>query len=386
MNAHSLRRCAAWLASAALLPACTQPAPPAPGIQPVFVTTVRNQESTQSRVFTATVQPRYQTELGFRVGGKVNERLVEVGQRVRAGQALARLDSTDYRLGLASAVDQQRAADVDANQAAADDRRLGRLMTDGSVATADHERQKARADAADARREQARRQVGLALHRVDYTTLAAPFAGVVTAVQFEVGQVVGEGQRVISIARSGDIEIVADLPEQFATNAERWKVSGQLWERGGKRFDLRLRELAPVAAPHARTFKAKFSMVRPDAATMAELRLGMSVELTLERQGGIAATTLPVTALLKSRGEPSVWVVDAKAGTVANRPVRVIAYTQNTVVLAALPDGTKVVTVGAQKLDASMQVLAVERSGTGITLEGVGDHESNDSGHPRDRS
>ena len=140
------------------------------------------------------------------------DRLVEVGDVVKAGQALARLDPADYQLAVSAAADQVQAASVDAQQAASDEARLRRLLADGSVGSADHERQKARADAAAARLEQARRQLDLARNRESYATLVAPYAGVVTALRFERGQVVAEGQPVLSLARDGEREIVADLP------------------------------------------------------------------------------------------------------------------------------------------------------------------------------
>ena len=140
-----------------LLTACSEPPAPAAIVKPVFVTTVTPANSAQSRSFTSAVRARVETELGFRTGGKVVERLVEVGGSVKAGQVLARLDPADYQLAVKAAADQVQAASVDAQQAASDEARLRRLLADGSVGAADHERQKARADAAAARLDQANR-------------------------------------------------------------------------------------------------------------------------------------------------------------------------------------------------------------------------------------
>jgi len=149
----------------------------------------------------------------------VVDRLIEIGDTVKAGQVLARLDPADYQLAVSAATDQVQAASVDAQQAASDEARLRRLLADGSVGAADHERQKARADAAAARLDQARRQLDLARNREGYATLVAPYAGVVTALRFERGQVVAEGQPVLSLARDGEREIVADLPEEWVGRA-----------------------------------------------------------------------------------------------------------------------------------------------------------------------
>ena len=168
----------------ALLAACSGPPAPVAAVKPVFVTTVSQASLGQARAFTSVVRARVETELGFRTGGKVTERLVEVGDLVKAGQPLARLYPADYQLAMRAAADQVQAASVDAQQAASDEARFGRLLADGSVGAADHERQKARAAAAAARLDQARRQLDLARNREGYATLVAPYAGVVTALRF----------------------------------------------------------------------------------------------------------------------------------------------------------------------------------------------------------
>ena len=212
-----------------LLAACSRPPAPAAVVKPVFVTTVTEAASSQTRSFTSVVRARVETELGFRIGGKVDERLVEVGDVVKAGQALARLDTADYQLAVSAGSDQVQAASVDAQQAASDEARLRRLLADGSVGSADHERQKARADAAAARLDQARRQLQLARNREGYATLVAPYSGVVTALRFERGQVVTEGQPVLSLARDGEREIVADLPEEWVGRARTLAAEATPW-------------------------------------------------------------------------------------------------------------------------------------------------------------
>ena len=184
----------AMAAACTLRLACSDPPVPVAVVKQVFVTTVTHSAAAQTRTFTSLVRARVETDLGFRTGGKVTERVVEVGDVVRAGQVLARLDPADYRLAVSAAADQVQAATVDAQQAESDEARLRRLLADGSVGAADHERQKARADAAAARLDQARRQLELARNREGYATLVAPYAGVVIALRFERGQVVAEGQ------------------------------------------------------------------------------------------------------------------------------------------------------------------------------------------------
>lgn len=198
-------------AASLFLTGCSDKPAPQAAVRTVYVSTVAAADESDLRSFTASVRARVETELAFRTGGKIVQRLVDVGTQVRAGQALARLDTNDYALAVQAAEDQVRAARVDAEQSASDEARFRRLSAEGSVGMADHERQKARADAAAARLSQAQSQLALARNRDTYTTLVAPYDGVVTALRIEMGQVVAEGQPVLAVARDGEREIVADI-------------------------------------------------------------------------------------------------------------------------------------------------------------------------------
>ena len=246
-------------AASLLLTACSEPPAPAAVVKPVFVTAVTPANSAQIRSFTSVARARVETELGFRTGGKVVERLVEVGDSVKAGQVLARLDPADYQLAVKAAADQMQAASVDAQQAASDEARFRRLLADGSVGAADHERQKARADAAAARLDQANRQLELARNREAYATLVAPYAGVVTTLRFERGQVVAEGQPVLSLARDGEREIVAELPEDWVGRARSLVATAAPWNDPKSQVRLVLRELSPQASVQGRTYRARYS-------------------------------------------------------------------------------------------------------------------------------
>jgi RND family efflux transporter MFP subunit len=349
-------------AAAVLLTACSAPPAPPAVVKPVFVTTVTEAVSSQTRSFTSVVRARVETELGFRTGGKVVERLVEVGDVVKAGQVLARLDPADYRLAVSAAADQVQAASVDAQQAASDEARLHRLLADGSVGAADHERQKARADAAAARLEQARRQLDLARNREGYTTLTAPYAGVITALRFERGQVVTEGQPVLSLARDGEREIVADLPEEWAGSVRTLAATATSWHDTKSSLRLVLRELSPLASAQGRTFRVRYAAAPESRAQVDALPLGSTMLLNLSRQpAGPAATVLPVTALVKASGPAGVWVLDDKGSGLVFKPVQVIAMDDASVHVMGLAAGSRVVSVGAQKLDAGITVRAIER-------------------------
>ena len=350
-------------AAGLLLAGCSQPPAPAATVKPVFVTTVTPANSAQARSFTSVVRARVETELGFRTAGKVVERLVEVGDSVQAGQVLARLDPADYQLAVKAAADQVQAASVDAQQAASDEARLRRLLADGSVGAADHERQKARADAAAARLDQARRQLELARNREAYATLVAPYAGVVTALRFERGQVVAEGQAVMSLARDGEREIVAELPEDWVGRARSLAATAAPWSDPKAQVHLVLRELSPQASSQGRTYRARYSAAPESRAPVAALPLGSTMQLTLSgTQAGPATAVLPVSAVVKGSGPAGVWMLDGKGSGLVFTPVQVVSVDDATVRVTGLAAGSKVVSVGAQKLDAGMPVRAIERA------------------------
>ena len=367
----------ALLALAALLAACSPKPATQPVVLSVFVSPVRNDSGAEQRVLFGSVRPRVEADLGYRAGGKITARLVELGQSVRAGQALARIDPADYELAVQAAAEQQRAAEVDAVQAASDAARFKRLLTDGSVGAADAERQQARADAAAARLTQAQEQFELARNRAGYAVLTAPFDGVVTALRFEVGQMVDDKQSVLSLARTGELEVVVDVPESLVVGLKAWQASVLLGTptdtSSAKPLPLRLRELAPSANVATRTSRARYALVA--VADGAAWRMGMTAEVRLQQAGRVRGAELPLGALLvtaaadsapgaaaaASLASPAVWLVNAKTGALQRQPVQLLSQTTDHVRVAGLTDGALVVTVGAQKLDAGLKVQPVQR-------------------------
>lgn len=359
----------AWLCMPplVLLTACT-PAPehttPLPS---VYVTPVHHDSGEAQQQLSGSVAARIESELSFRVAGKVALRAVEVGQSVKQGQVLARLDEADLQLGVEVAAQQWHASQVDADQAASDAARFKRLLADGSVGAADLERQQARADAAQARLAQARGQLDLARRRLSYTTLAAPFDGVVTARRFETGQVVSDGQALLTLARPEALEVVVDVPESLAPDLQAYQASARLVAPSGagtdQPFTLSLRELAPAAQTTTRTFRARYTVTPPAAphAASTPLRLGNTVEVQLTRTSGEASAPMPLSAVLVTTQSPTVWVVDAKTGALTRQAVQVLSQTTETVRVRGLAEGALVVSVGAQKLDAAMHVRPVAR-------------------------
>jgi RND family efflux transporter MFP subunit len=350
--------------AALLLTACAKPADLPIAARPVRVQPVVLAATHPAPSYTGAVHARIESDLAFRVGGKVVKRRVELGQQVRAGAVIAELDTEDYALGVAAALNQQQAAAVDAEQAATDAARFGRLLAQGAVSAGDAERQRARADTAHERLEQARRQVELTRHRAAYAVLQAPFDGVVTAVRIEVGQVVAEGQPVATLAGLGEREIVIDIAEANVLQARDARAATAALRVGdGRRFPVRLRELSPVAAAATGTYRARYRL-GPDAPALA-LGMTATVWLDLAPDGPTpqAVATLPASALHHAGGQPAVWTVNAAGGPPTLVPVQVARYGQDEVQVTGVPDGALVVTAGVQKLDVAMNVVAVDADG-----------------------
>jgi RND family efflux transporter MFP subunit len=345
--------------------ACTKAPQPAPIVPVVYVSTVNNDKSTSERVFFGHLQPRHHAALGFRVGGKVISRDVELGQNVKAGQIMGRLDPADFLLSLEIAQAQARAAEVEAVQSSQDASRMQRLLKEGSVSTVDTERQQSRAKTASAQLEMAWAQVELAQNRANYTELKAPHDGVVTAIHFEVGQSVSDTQAVIELAQTDQLEVQVDLPESILSRLTAMQARAQFGyststRDAGTEALLILREISPSASVISGTYRAHFSI--PALPANIKTWLGMPVELRLSETDRVEGTDLPIGALLATN-DLAVWVVNKHTGVLERTPVRLLSQTSDHVRLAGLPNGAQVVSAGAQKLDAGLQVQAVSRPG-----------------------
>lgn len=337
---------------------------------PVYVSTINKSNALEERWLTATIGARFESDLSFRTGGKVLKRLVNVGDRVTRGQPLAELDGADYDLATGIANAQYKAAIIDATQADLDQGRFGRLAGEGAMGTADLERQKSRADASKTRVEQARQQLELAKNRHSYATLFAPYDGVVTAMRMEVGQVVSEGQSVLSLAKDGEREVVVDLPEDMVSKAKQYQAKGQSWNDPKTLTTLHLRELSPIASIQGRTYRARYAPMPESRATMDRIPLGSTAQLQLSLPSA-AGMTVPLSALIKTNNTPGVWVVNSTGNTLSFAKVNVLNYGTDSVRVSGLNEGVRIVTVGAQKLDGSMKVRPIERNNENLEHRGT---------------
>lgn len=328
--------------------------------RPVLVSTVAYRAIAPGHALVATIRPRIESELGFRVAGRVSQRLVNVGDTVAAGAPLAKLDRTDLQLQVEQAQAELSAAKVAADEADADMTRTAGLAVQGWMPQVAIGRQHAKTEETHNRLLRADRTLSLARNALGYATLVADVPGVVTATSVEPGQVVAPGSVAVRVAPAGAREAVVALPEMLAGRALGEKAELVLWADPSHVYHASLRELAPAADPATRTFLARYAI--QDAAP--GLRLGMTGTLTLGESAGERLARVPASALFDPGTGPGVWVV-GEGGKLAFKPVQVSRYDGTDVLLGAgVADGDRVVRLGAQKLDAAQRVHVMDALGS----------------------
>jgi multidrug efflux system membrane fusion protein len=343
------------LATLLLLNGCGREAPPAPpaDIRPVRAEQVGLHATHSGTRYAGEVRARYETDLAFRVAGRVQTRQVEVGAEVKAGQVIATLDPNDYALAASAARAQLAAADAEARLAQQDLQRFTELRAQNFIAQAELDRRHTTADAAQARVRQLRAEAARQGNQQAYTRLTVPHAGVVTALSFEAGQVVAAGQPVAQLARTGEREVRIDVPEN-ALDALRAanKLNIRLWSAPGEAYAGRLRELSPMADAASRTYSARVSFLQTDAA----VKLGMTATVEVDSESA-PSLSVAQAALFKVNGKPQVWVVDRKTGKVAARSVQLGDLNGDRAAIASgLTAGEWVVTAGVHKIAPGQQV------------------------------
>jgi multidrug efflux system membrane fusion protein len=315
--------------------------------------------STNSDVgYSGEVRPRYETNLSFRLAGKLVARNVEVGGLAKKGDVLARLDPQDQELNTRGAQSQLAAAKSEYEQSKAELERYTDLYQKEFISKAEFDRRQNAYNVAKARLEQAQAQLAVTRNQTGYTELVADHAGVVTAILVEVGQVVAAGQTAMKLARTDDREIVISIPEnRLSELSAAREIAISLWADPAKIYKGKVREVSPSADPVTRTYAAKISVLDADQA----MKLGMTANVSLRGVQRTVAVTLPATALFQDNGHAAVWVVDKASGQVRLVPVEVGEYVEDKVaVLSGLNPGDMVVRAGVHKLFAGEKVRVHE--------------------------
>lgn len=340
----------AALAMLALFLAACGEAPP-PAAAPKLVRTLKVGAGATAmdgaeRSYSGEVRARTETVLGFRIAGKIVERRVDAGTQVKAGQVLARLDSTDAGLQ-ATQAEAQRAL------AAAEVARYRDLKAKNYISASALDARETAFKAADA-------QASLAKNQAAYTTLVADRAGVIGQVLAEPGQVVSAGQAVFRLMPDGEREIAIALPEGEVSGFKLGQAAEvTLWAApgaAGKPLTGRLREISPVADPVTRTYAARVGLKDADPL----LPLGMSA--TVRFPTGVPGATrlmVPLTAIFQQGKQPAVWKIGAD-GTVSLQPVSVAEFTERgAVIVGGLTGGEQIVAAGVNLLTPGEKVRTV---------------------------
>ncbi|MFC4278805.1 efflux RND transporter periplasmic adaptor subunit [Achromobacter aloeverae] len=344
---------------AGALAACSPAAvdDPRAGVPLVRVATVQA-PAPATRSYTGVVVARVQSDLGFRVGGKVTERLVDTGQQVRRGQPLMRIDATDLVLATRAREQAVHAAQARARQSAADEKRYRELVGAGAVSASAYDQIHAAADTARAELSAAQAQADVARNESGYATLYADADGVVMTTLAEPGQVVTAGQTVVRLARSGPREAVIDLPETLRP-ALGSVGEARLYGGQGPAVAARLRELSDYADPRTRTFQARF-VLDPDAP---QAPLGATISVSLGGAGDKPVVQVPLAALHDAGRGPGVWMLSGDPAKVTWRAVRVASLGEETATISAgLAPGERFVALGAHLLHEGELVQAVPPS------------------------
>jgi len=309
------------------------------------------------RAFTGIIGVKVQSNLGFRVPGKIVERLVNVGQQVKSGQPLMRIDSTDLRLALTAKRNAVIAARASVVQLDADERRNANLLKGGAISQQRYDQAKAASDTAKAQLAAAEAEARLAENEANYAVLVADAAGTVVETLGEPGQVVAAGQIVVRLAQAGPREAVVALPETVRP-AIGSLAEASMYGSDGHRSAAHLRQLSDAADVQTRTYEARYVLDGKDV----EAPLGATVTIWLTSQARQPETEVPLGAVLDDGQKTGVWVLDRATSKVHFRLVKLLQVTDETAVISGVNSDDLIVALGAQLLHENAPVRTASES------------------------
>lgn len=324
---------------------------------PVVRVVTAAQVAGSDRGFTGVIAARVQSNLGFRVAGKIVERLANVGQQVKAGQALMRIDETDLRLALTAKRNAVAAARAAVVQTDADERRYANLVNNGWSSRQRYEQARAALDTATAQLAAAEADARVAENEATYSILVADVDGTVVETLGEPGQVVSAGQTVVRLAQVGPREAVVALSETIRP-AIGSAAEASVYGSDGRRYTAHLRQLSDSADPQTRTYEARY-VLDGDAAAAP---LGATVTIRIASRASRPEVQVPLGAVLDNGQRTGVWVLDSAASTVTFRPVKLVRVTGETAVISGLSSGDPIVSLGAHLLHEGSRVRTASES------------------------
>ncbi len=308
--------------------------------------------------FTGVISARVQSDLGFRVPGKIVERRVDTGQRVRRGQTLMRIDRTDYALAMAASTATVAAARARAVQTSSDEQRYRDLVSAGAVSALTYDQAKAAADAAQAQLEAAQAQVAVAQNEAGYSVLLADADGIVVQTLAEPGQVVAAGQTVVRLAHAGPREAAVSLPETLAPNLG--STARATLFNSGFECSAKLRQLSNAADPQTRTFEARYVL----DGCAADTPLGTTITIAIPDTRIAGALQVPLGSIYDSGKGPGVWLVDGSTSRVSWRPIKLASVDgENASVVSGLNPGDRFVALGAHQLHQDETIRSAPTAG-----------------------
>jgi RND family efflux transporter MFP subunit len=354
-NARSVLIAVVAAASLAMLAACSKPAEKSEDIRPVRTIVLSSSSAGVNAEFSGEVRARVESRLGFRVGGKITSRKVDVGAPVKQGQVLMQLDPQDLKLSQAQALANLRATETSRDLALAEMKRYQELRSKNFVSQAVIDSKVSAYKASEAAVDAARAGYRGQSNQAGYATLVADLEGVVTAVDAEVGQVVAAGTPVVRVARLDQKEIVIGIPEDKVDTLRNIPdVTVRLWANPGTVIPGKIREVSPVADPSTRTYAVRVSI----PAEQPEAKLGMTALVQFSSTTETPRIRVPLTALHQEKGITSVWLVEK--GVVRMVPVQISGVAGNDILLlSGVQAGQTVVTAGANLLKSGQKVKAL---------------------------
>ncbi|WP_396306931.1 efflux RND transporter periplasmic adaptor subunit [Kaistia sp. UC242_56] len=349
-----MRVAAVLFVAAPVLAACQREAETqAPEIRPVRTVIATREKAGEKVVLTGQIEAQNEAAMAFRIGGRMIERPVNVGDRVEAGQVLARLDPVNELNALRSAQAANVAAEAQLVQARNAFGRQEHLLRNGFTTRANFDQAQQALQTAQAQVDNTEAQLEIASDRVAFTELKADVSGTITARGAEPGEVVQAGQMIVQLARQDGRDAVFDVPAQMLRTAPSDPVvSVRLTDDPTVSAVGRVREIAPQANAQTRNFPVRVGLDNPPAG----LRLGSTVTGTMVMDS-VPVISLPASALTTAEQNPAVWVVDPVASTVSLRNIEIVRHDPATVIVSSgIDTGDIVVTAGVQALHPGQKV------------------------------
>lgn len=363
-----LARLAAMAVAAALLSACGSQAAPAPRARPAIVVQPQSAGALQAQSYAGEVKPRYEANVGFRVGGKIVERSVDVGAKVTRGALLMRLDPSDTALGATAAAAGRAQAEADHALAKAELDRHRELYTRKFISKSLLDSRQSAFDASAARLRQARAQASEAGNQATYATLRADSDGTVTAVLADAGQVVAAGTPVLRIARDGEVEVAINIPENRVAEFAVGQAAGiEVWALGNTRRTGTVREVSPQADTMSRTYPVRIAL--DDASG---LKFGMTARVGVSRPLPAGEVLVPLAAIDELDGKTAVWRVDPTTFKVQRRAVGVVKYREDGALVTGLDADAWIVAAGVHKLDPGQVIAPIDAKNRTVELKPKG--------------